>query len=73
MKKWWIALCIIGVILFFGFTYAVGQEYHQQMLKASEDETVSYGSIFTLVIYLWVAIISLGLAIFGGYKACKAN
>ena len=72
MKKWWIALTVVGVILFITFTIKSGLTYHQ-MFQASEGENVSDRPTSELVAYILWAFIGVGCALFGGYKAYKSD
>jgi hypothetical protein len=69
MRKLWVALVVIGIVLFFLFTYMTALTYHRQMVQTSMNEGVTYGSIVTLGVYVLLAFAGIVIAFFAGYKA----
>jgi len=73
MNKLLAALVVIGIVLFFLFTYMAALTYHRQMVQTSMNEVVTYGSIVTLGVYVLLAFLSIAISLFAGYKIYKGD
>jgi Kef-type K+ transport system membrane component KefB len=73
MKKLWIALTILGIIMFILCAGLSASIYRWQMLQASRNETFSYGSAFALMFSILLAFAGVVIALFAGYKLLKGD